>query len=563
MSTETAMPDPAGVPDGGAPRVGVFVCECGDRIAGPLDVDALVESAGEIGEVVHAAHAPYWCSADGQAAIEEAVLSAGIDRFVIAGCSLRTHRPLFRKVAANAGLDPELVGIVNVREGCAYPHRDEPEGAAARAREQICMEVSHVVATNPAAPVGVDIERSALVLGGGVAGLTAALEISGAGIPVTLVERGDALGGRALEDAPELSASLVSAVEATSKVTVLTGRRAGAFGGTIGGYRATLEATGNGADPVEMGPFGTVVVATGEPDDDTVALSEALHLPRDVRGGLTEMRVRLRPERSLERGIYVCGSVHFPCDASRAQFQGFSAASRALRHLGRGSASLRGPRAEVTDHKCNGCSDCAPLCPFSAITMVERPSGTSLSIVDPVKCTGCGNCVSVCPVSAMNLTGWTDAQLEAQIAAALEGSTIGGNGGDPRNDSRVLVFACEWSGHAAAELAGAQLRTYPAGVRMIRLDCTGRLQAGFIMSAFERGAAGVLVMGCAPKLCHYERGNERAAAACAQAEDLTRMIGVHPSRLKLEWTPPDDGEALANLLTDFVREAREAMPRVQ
>ena len=95
------------------------------------------------------------------------------------------------------------------------------------------------------------------------------------------------------------------------------------------------------------------------------------------------------------------------------------------------------------------------------------------------------------------------------------------------------------------------MRSYPADIRLVRLDCSGRLESGLIFDAFERGAAGVLVLGCAPKLCHYERGNERAATACQQAAELTSLMGVNPSRLRLAWAPPDDGAAFAELITEF------------
>ena len=124
------------------------------------------------------------------------------------------------------------------------------------------------------------------------------------------------------------------------------------------------------------------------------------------------------------------------------------------------------------------------------------------------------------------------------------------------------MFACEWSGYAATELAGAQKRQLPANVRVIRLDCSGRLQAGLIFNAFEMGAAGVMVLGCAAKLCHYERGNERAAAAYGQVEELSGLLGLHPKRLKLAWTPPDDGAALADLVNEFAAGVEEAVNTV-
>jgi coenzyme F420-reducing hydrogenase delta subunit len=88
---------------------------------------------------------------------------------------------------------------------------------------------------------------------------------------------------------------------------------------------------------------------------------------------------------------------------------------------------------------------------------------------------------------------------------------------------------------------------------MIRLDCAGRLQPGLILKAFEMGATGVLVLGCEPRLCHYERGNEQAAAAYEQVEAVAGLLGLARSRLQLAWTPPDDGPAFAELVTRFVK----------
>jgi coenzyme F420-reducing hydrogenase delta subunit/NAD-dependent dihydropyrimidine dehydrogenase PreA subunit len=238
----------------------------------------------------------------------------------------------------------------------------------------------------------------------------------------------------------------------------------------------------------------------------------------------------------------------------------------------------RGSVAQVHPEKCNGCSDCFQVCPFAAVTMVERSDGLgrsnfdtpdrsttglapelveglSLSVIDPLLCTGCGNCVSVCPVGAVTVAGWTQAQLETQIRVALSRE-------ERNNRPRALVFACEWSGLAAAELAGAQQFSYPANVRLIRLGCSGRLQPGLILKAFELGAAGVLVLGCAPKLCHYEQGSERAVAAYEQVEALTGLLGFPATRLQLAWTPPDNGLAFAELVTEFVKGVEESIEAV-
>lgn len=556
MPTDRSLVPPPAQPQALPPmaatsRLGVFICECGDKISSILDVDALAESTGARPDVAFAGHAPYWCSSAGLERLQDTVRAERLDRVIVAGCSARTHRHLFREATGRAGLNPELLGLVNIREGCAWPHREDPEAANERAGDQICMEVAHTAALTPRIPVETRINEAAVVIGGGIAGMTAAIEIADAGIPVTLIERTGSLGGTATEETNELAAELRAAVETHADIRVRSNSRITAVSGSVGAYRVSL-ANGNGtaAERLATGPFGAVIVATGAPDEETGWLADMLRLPQDTAGYLSELRVRLRPERYLERGVYVCGGAHYPCDPPMAQFQAFSAASRALRHLGRGTVTLSGPGAQIAEERCTGCSDCARACPFTAITMLERPltdvgygpmPDVGLASIDPLLCTGCGNCVSVCPVGAATLTGWSDAQLEAQMDVALNGT------GDPR----ILVFACEWSGHAAAELAGAEMRSYPADVRLVRLDCTGRLQSALILDAFEKGAAGVLVLGCAPKLCHYERGNERAAAACRQAEELTSLLGIDSSRLRLAWAPPDDGAAFAELITEF------------
>ncbi|MGD9099529.1 MAG: hydrogenase iron-sulfur subunit, partial [Anaerolineae bacterium] len=358
-----------------------------------------------------------------------------------------------------------------------------------------------------------------------------------------------ALGGAA---APETVANLTTAIHSHPNITLHLNTHITHVTGSVGDYSTnTQHATRN----THFGPFGAIIIATGAPDEETRELARLLRLPQDVEGFLPELRVRLRPGNYIERGIYVCGVAHYPCDASEARFQAFSAASRALRHLRRGSVTAHGPLAQVAPEKCNGCGDCFKACPFAAVTITERGGGQhspsveklSLAVIDPLLCTGCGNCVSVCPVGAVTVAGWTDAQLEAQMQVALGGA------------GRILIFACEWSGYAAAELAGAQKLTYPPDVRVIRLDCSGRLQPGLIFKAFEMGAAGVLVLGCAPRLCHYERGNERAAAAHEQVEALADLLGLPPTRLRLAWTPPDDGPAFAALVNDFVKGVEETI----
>jgi heterodisulfide reductase subunit A len=153
--------------------------------------------------------------------------------------------------------------------------------------------------------------------------------------------------------------------------------------------------------------------------------------------------------------------------------------------------------------------------------------------IDPLLCTGCGNCVVVCPVKAISTPGNSDMQIMAQIEAGL------GNGSD-EGVSRILVFGCEWSGFAAAELAGARGLTYPTSVRMICVPCSARIDPIHILWAFFSGADGVLIGACSPGDCHYRGGNRLVEQRVERVQSLLSSWGFDARRLQLHWIAPDD-----------------------
>ena len=653
----------------GDDKIGVFVCECGDRIAGQLDVPALARQAREAPGVAWVEQSGYWCMSQGLEHMSAVIAEHHLDRVVIAGCAPRTHERYFRQ-ALHGRVNPALISMVNVRDVCGGPHQNDPAAAMAKAHDQIAMAVADLAARQPGVPHTTQITPHVVVIGGGVAGLTAALAISDAGIPASLVERESELGGLARRfpddrESAEAVSKQIAAALGRSNITVLTHTTVADVSGPVGGYQVALSdgksivagaivvATGGQFDAqramlgdpraaldvafvlCDMAPNksqtcanscclsalrraaelkrqspesrvtilfrelytaggtydelvweaqqqgvsfyrypagqmpqpadGEIVVhdelterevhircdqvihaAPISPQADALRLAEMLHLPADASGFIADTRVRLRPADRVERGIYVCGAAHHPGDARRAVFEAYSVAARAVHHIRRGHITHGTAAATIDDMRCNGCGDCVKVCPFMAVTLIPRQGHEGrVALVDPLICTGCGNCVSVCPVKAAQVATATDEQIEAQVRQALGG----GNGAN--GDGRTLILACEWSGYSAAEIAGVQRLAYPASTRLIRLNCTGRLQPGLILKALEMGASGVMILGCAPGVCHYEQGNERCAAAFEQADALARLLALD-DRLKLEWIPPDDGARFAQVVSDFV-----------
>lgn len=178
------------------PKMGVYVCHCGLNIAGVVDVEKVVGYAKNLPDVAVAKHYTYVCSEPGQRMIQEDIQGHGLDRIVIATCSPRMHEETFRKTIAEAGLNPYLLEIVNLREQCSWPHSEEPEKATEKAKELVRMGVARVRLLEPLERHKVSVEKSVLVVGGGIAGIQASLDLADAGLRVYLVEKAPSIGGR-------------------------------------------------------------------------------------------------------------------------------------------------------------------------------------------------------------------------------------------------------------------------------------------------------------------------------------------------------------------------------
>jgi len=180
---------------GEAPRVGVFVCHCGSNIGGYLDVPGVAEYARSLPGVVHAENNLYTCSQDTIAGIIQRVRELNLNRVVVASCTPRTHEPLFQDALRQAGLNPYLFEMANIRNQCSWVHPNQWDEATHKAKMLVRMAVARAVELEPLKTAEVPISHAALVVGGGAAGMNAALTLAEQGFPVHLVEKTDRLGG--------------------------------------------------------------------------------------------------------------------------------------------------------------------------------------------------------------------------------------------------------------------------------------------------------------------------------------------------------------------------------
>ena len=232
------------------PRIGLYICHCGHNIAGVISPEVLADAARGLPGVAVCRDHLYSCSEAGQRDIAKDINQFGLNRMVVAACSPKLHESTFRRLLAENGVNPYLLEIVNIREHCSWVHAQEPEAALVKALELIRMGLAKVRDAVPLAERQVPLTRAALVIGGGPAGLRAALDIAHAGIPVTLVERAPVLGGmanRLYKTFPQgqSSVSLINPMMAAATlhpgITVLTDSAVTAVGGHLGNYRVVVQ----------------------------------------------------------------------------------------------------------------------------------------------------------------------------------------------------------------------------------------------------------------------------------------------------------------------------------
>jgi len=306
---------------GVAPRIGVFVCNCGINIGGYLDVPGISEFARSLDNVAYVEENIYTCSQDTQKKIAEAITEHGLNRIIVAACTPRTHEPVFQKSMKEAGLNPYLFEMANIREQCSWVHMNVQGLATEKAKELISMTVAKARLLQPLTEIEVGVTQKALVIGGGIAGMSATLSLADQGFETVLVEKEDELGGKLNIikhtvdglDIENLLKETKEKIRDHELITVYTSSTVKDIQGFVGNYQTVIE-TPDGDREFD---HGVVIVAVGtvehEPasyhygEDERVSTQRELEerlsscTPDDIKDGETYVMVQCVESRDDER----------------------------------------------------------------------------------------------------------------------------------------------------------------------------------------------------------------------------------------------------------------------
>jgi len=251
------------------PRIGVFVCHCGINIGGVVNVPEVVKYAKTLPHVVYAEANVYTCSQDTQKLIKEKIEANKLNRVIVASCTPRTHEPLFKETVQEAGLNPYLFEMTNIRDQCSWVHMHEPKEATEKAKDLVRSIVAKAALLKPLKKPLINVTQVGLVIGGGVSGMTAALELAKQGFEVYLVEKEKQLGGHLRtihfllgdkDDPQEKLAKLVEAVRENDKIHVYTDAEVVDVYGFVGNFKSKIRPRNGKEKEVD---HGVVIVASG------------------------------------------------------------------------------------------------------------------------------------------------------------------------------------------------------------------------------------------------------------------------------------------------------------
>jgi len=301
-------------------------------------------------------------------------------------------------------------------------------------------------------------------------------------------------------------------------------------------------------EPIELEAEMVVLATAAIPAKGADEVARLLNITRGSDGFFMESHPKLKPIDTPVDGIFLAGACQGPKDIPYSVSQGSGAAARAATILSKPSVKIEPIIAVVDPEKCRNvrvkCGICASKCPYGAIVVEEgKPAEVRAAM-----CHGCGTCVAECPADAITQMHFTDAQIFAQIRAALEENP----------ERKILGFCCNWCSYAGADLAGTSRYEYPPNLRIIRVMCSGRVDRDFVLEAFRRGAGMVLIGAChLPYDCHYIDGNWKMTERMKALAKMLQKLGLTPDRFRVEYISAAEGVKFANVIREMAQKLEE------
>ena len=252
---------------GASPRIGVFICRCGTNIAGVVDVPVVVKFAKNLPGVAYVEENMFSCSQDTQEKMTQVIKEHKLNRVVVAACTPKTHEPLFQETLINAGVNKYLFEMANIRNQCSWVHKNDPEQATEKAKDMLRMAASKAALLEPLTETTMPVNQAALVVGGGVAGMVAAKNMSDQGYRTFLIEKTDALGGQARhlhetwrgEDIQQYLTGMIDRVQSDDNIKIFLNSQITLVDGFVGNFKTTISSNGK-SNVLE---HGVTIIASG------------------------------------------------------------------------------------------------------------------------------------------------------------------------------------------------------------------------------------------------------------------------------------------------------------
>jgi len=294
--------------------------------------------------------------------------------------------------------------------------------------------------------------------------------------------------------------------------------------------------------PIEIEAEMVVLATAAIPKKGSDEIARILNVSRGADGFFMESHPKLKPMDAPTDGVFYAGACQSLKDIPFCVSQGSGAASRAATVISKPKWKIEPIIAVVDASRCRNvtakCGICADKCPYGAIKIEPNKPAQVIT----ASCHGCGTCVAECPQDAITQMHFTDAQILAQIRAALEENP----------EDKILAILCNWCCYAGADLAGTSRFEYPPSVRAIRVMCSGRVDRDFILEALRLGAGMVLIGAChLPYDCHYISGNYQMKARTDALKGMLTKLGMSPERFRVEYVSAAEGIRYAELIREI------------